>query len=156
MITTESRRRCCWRVLCVTAVLNFVFVGCSRARQPPNEQPVVPVSGTVHVNGEPLANVKLTFHAKAEQPESHRLFPRATTDDEGNFNAWTYRKDDGLIAGEYAITFVDHSEVVPYQRASSAPDLFKGKYADPATTEFTVTVPESAEPVDLGLIELTR
>ncbi|MCA9073393.1 MAG: carboxypeptidase regulatory-like domain-containing protein [Planctomycetaceae bacterium] len=143
------------RLVSMTAMACLLIVGCTRgARVPENEQPVVPVSGTVHVNGEPLANVKLEFHTK--NPTGNGLHPRATTDAEGKFQAWTYRKDDGLIAGEYTITFLDHSHVVPYQRASDAGELFKGKYANPEKSEFTVTVPESGESVDMGLIELTR
>ncbi len=140
--------------LSVAVVMCLLTLGCSTAREPENEKPVVPVTGVVHVNGAPAPGVEIKFHSKVQE-ESHRVFPKAKTDAEGKFVAWTYRQDDGLPPGDYSMTFIYHGKLPPFTRASDAPDLLQGKYSDPENTEQTVTVPENSEPIDLGTIELT-
>lgn len=149
--TTPSGRL----ILAGIAVLSLVSIGCSGARTPPNEKAVSPVTGTVHVDGAPLAGVRLKFHTKTPAA-THRMFPKAMTDAEGKFVAWTYRKDDGLAAGDYTVTFLDHSQAPPNARESEKVDLFEGKYADEASSEFIITVPNTGEPLDVGTFELTR
>ncbi|QDU46566.1 hypothetical protein Mal52_50870 [Symmachiella dynata] len=140
----------------VAVVLCLLAAGCSSPRTPVNEKEVVPVSGVVHVDGQPVAGIKISFHAD-EKETSHRIFPKATTDVDGKFQAWSYRKDDGLAAGDYTITFIDHSgRTQPFQRESEKPDLFKGKYSDLKKSEFRLAVPAGSDPIDMGVIELTR
>ena len=139
----------------VAVVLCLLSAGCSSERKPVNEKPVVPVSGVIHVDGGPLAGIEIKFHPEV-QSDSHRIFPKATTDAEGRFEGWSYRKGDGLATGNYTLTFIDHSAPSkPFERASSKPDLFQGKYSDPKNTEHILTVPADS-PVDMGVIELTR
>ena len=140
----------------VVAVLCLLTAGCSSPREPVNENQVVPVSGVVQVDGVPLAGIKIKFHPEVPA-SSHRVFPKATTDAEGGFQAWTYRRGDGLAAGNYTLTFIDHSgPTKPFQRSSDKPDLFKGKYSNLKRSEIKLTVPEGVEPIDMGTIELTR
>jgi hypothetical protein len=140
----------------VVAVLCLLTAGCSKAREPVNENPVVPVSGVVHVDGVPLAGIEIKFHPDV-QASSYRVFPKATTDAEGGFQGWSYRRDDGLAAGNYTLTFIDHSgPSQPFQRSSDKPDLFEGKYSNLKRSEIKVTVPEGGDPLDMGTIELTR
>lgn len=142
--------------IAVAVVLCLLSAGCSSERKPVNEKPVVPVSGVIHVDGAPLAGIEVKFHPEV-QADSHRIFPKATTDVEGRFEGWSYRKGDGLAAGNYTLTFIDHSAPSrPFERASSKPDLFQGKYSDPKNTEHTLTIPADGTPIDTGVIELTR
>ena len=60
----------------------------------------------------------------------------------------------GAAPGDYTLTFKDQSQAKPHLRDN--PDLFKGKYSNKDTSEFKVTVAESAEPIDMGTIELTH
>ncbi len=144
------------RLFNVAVVLCLLTTGCSSPRTPVNEKEVVPVSGIVHVDGTPLAGIEISFHA-AEKETSHRIFPKATTDVDGKFKAWSYRKDDGIAAGDYTLTFIDHSgPTQPFQRVSDKPDLLKGKYSNPKKSEIKLTIPEGSEPIDMGVIELTR
>lgn len=145
-----------FRLVAVVVVIGLLSTGCSSERKPVNEKPVVPVTGTVHIDGAPVADIEISFHPQV-QADSHRVFPKATTDAEGRFEAWSYRKGDGIAAGNYTLTFIDRGgPPKPFQRASDRPDLFQGKYSDPENTEHRLTVPEDGEPIDMGVIELTR
>jgi len=133
--------------LCLSAT------GCSSERKPANELQVVPVSGIVVVDGAPLAGVKIKMFSKTLDREK-RAFPRGVTDEDGRFQAWTYRVNDGVPPGEYYMTFVDHSQANPSVREN--PDGFQGRYSNRQNPEHLITVPESSEPYDLGTIELSR
>ena len=135
-------------------LLCLLTMGCSGGgRKPENAKPVIPVSGIVLVNGAPVAGIQIKFHATTQDPRNATL-SLATTDDEGQFKAWTYRADDGVPPGDYAVTFDDQSQMKPHLRSS--PDLFKGKYSDPKKSEFKLTVPAGGAPIDMGEIKLTR
>lgn len=140
------------RLISKVVLLCLLTFGCSGGeRKPLNAKPVLPVSGLVHVDGAPLAGVKIIFHAKTSDP-SNATLSMAKTDAEGRFKAWTYQADDGVPPGDYTVTFDDQSKTQPHMRSS--PDLFNGKYSDPKKSEFKVKVPESGEPIDMGTIEL--
>lgn len=154
MLTSDNSISFGRRVSTTVAALCLLSLGCDGARQPPNEKPVSPVTGTVLVNGNPVPGIRLKFHTKTPA-DTHRVFPKALTDAEGKFAAWTYRKDDGLAAGEYSVTFLDHSQSPPGTRESQKVDRFDGKYARAETSEHTIMVPDNGEPLDIGTIELT-
>lgn len=134
-------------------LLCVLMTGCSGERKPPNEKPVVPVSGVVFVDGAPVAGVQIRFNPVTQDPRNATL-SMAKTDAEGQFKAFTYRVDDGVPPGEYTVTFNDQSKAQPHMRSS--PDLLKGKYSDPKKSEFKLTVPEKGKPIDMGKIELKR
>jgi hypothetical protein len=135
-------------------LLSLLTIGCFRSeRKPTDAKPVIPVGGVVLVNGKPVAGIQIKFHAVSQDPQNATL-SMAKTDDDGAFHAWTYRADDGVPPGEYTLTFDDQSQAKPHLRSNQ--DLFKGKYSNPKTSKFKLTVPEDGEPVDMGEIELTR
>lgn len=137
-----------WLLACL------LTMGCfGGERKPPNAKPVIPVSGVVLVDGAPVAGVQIRFHAVTQDPKNATL-SMAKTNAEGKFNVFTYREFDGVPPGDYTVTFNDQSEAKPHLRNS--PDLFKGKYADPKTSDVKLTVPAKGEPIDMGKIELTR
>lgn len=140
------------RLISKVVLLCLLTMGCSGGeRRPPNEKPVLPVSGIVHVDGAPLAGIEIVFHAKTQDANNATLSV-ATTDAEGRFRAWTYQKDDGIPPGEYTLSFKDQSQAKPHLRDN--PDLFKDKYSNKDASEFKVTVPATGEPIDMGTIEL--
>jgi hypothetical protein len=135
-------------------LLCLLTMGCfSGPRKPPNEKPVTPVTGLVLVDGAPVAGIQVRFIAATQDPQNATLSV-AKTDAEGRFKAMTYRVDDGVPPGDYAVTFNDQSEAKPHMRSS--PDLFKGRYSDPQKSDFKLAVPADAKPIDMGTIELTR
>ena len=134
-------------------LLCLLTIGCGAERKPPNAKPVIPVSGIVVVDNTPHAGILIKFNA-ATQDSQNATLSMAKTDAEGRFKAFTYRVDDGVPPGDYTLTFDDQSKADPYKRSS--PDLFKGKYSDPKTSEFKLTVPANGNPIDMGKIELTH
>jgi hypothetical protein len=135
-------------------LLCLLTTGCfSGPRNPPNEKPVIPVSGVVLVDGTPVAGIQIRFVAATQDPQNATL-TMAKTDAEGRFKAMTYRVDDGVPPGDYTVTFNDQSETKPHMR--SGPDLFKGRYSDPKTSNFKLTVSADEKTIDMGTIELTR
>ena len=64
---------------------------------------VVPVKGTIAVDGKPEKGVILTLH----NADGSRTIPTSDTytNDKGEFAFTTYVKGDGLEPGEYRVTF---------------------------------------------------
>ena len=117
---------------------------------------VVPVQGSVTVDGQPAAGVKVrciptgNFEAKDVVNALG-----GTTDEEGNFTLGTYEIADGVPPAEYALTFV--WPIVSLKKQSRADeaksDRLKGKYATKETAPIKFKV-EEGEPVVLDLIDL--
>lgn len=59
---------------------------------------VFPVSGTVMMSGNPVANATVTFSPEADQPVA-----MARTDNAGKFTLTTYDANDGAAAGDYKV-----------------------------------------------------
>jgi hypothetical protein len=83
-----------WMVLAICATL---LAGCSGAKK----VVTVPVSGTVKLKGQPLANARVVFHAPG-QPRN----PAGTTDALGQYKLTTMNPDDGAPVGAYTVTVV--------------------------------------------------
>jgi len=67
--------------------------GCGSGNRP------VPVEGTVHLDGQPLAGAMVTFMPlNAGAREAHGY-----TTETGSFKLSTFRPDDGAIPGEYKV-----------------------------------------------------
>ena len=80
-------------VLCLAASVS----GCGDGRPS-----MVPVSGSITLNGEPLAGATIGF-----QPQDIEGFSRAsnaTSDGQGKFTVGTFGKDDGMPEGKYLVT----------------------------------------------------
>jgi hypothetical protein len=126
-------------------------VACNRQQGPPR-QPTYPLSGIVHVDGQPAKEVRVAVHpAGATDAESYVAV--AFTDETGKFVFSTYEAKDGVPAGEYVVTFL-WGQVNPFSMQYGPPDKLNGKYADPAKSEFKVTV-TAGKPTDMGVIQLT-
>jgi hypothetical protein len=121
----------------------------------------VPVTGRVIFRGDPVVGAKVTFHATHEDGRS----ASGTTDSSGNFKLTTFRKDDGAIPGDYAISISkfepggtgggamsgeDPSAAADYgammeaaargETAKLGKELLPEKYANPAESGLTRSV----------------
>ncbi len=67
-----------------------------------SEPPRVPVSGTVMLNGKPLAGARVIFAPDLEKGNSSPEEPRGTTDDAGVYTL-AYRGTPGCQAGAYKV-----------------------------------------------------
>ena len=104
---------------------------------------VVPVSGTVMIDGEPEAGVNLYLYGS---PPTTPL-KECRTDVEGQFCWTTYTSCDGLAPGTYTIGF----EYIPKMKKNGTGiDLFKGKYKNPAKNDFKLVVEEDSPQTDLS------
>lgn len=125
---------------------------CSCSGRPEFSKERFPVTGEVYVDGKPAARLSVTLHDVEGFDEEAPAIPQAVTKQDGSFAISTFEAEDGAPAGEYAATFV-------WGRPQglgidTSVDKLQGKYSDPETSQFKVTVTED-EPVDMGRIELT-
>jgi hypothetical protein len=130
-------------VLCVQRVINLcllfgvacLFVGCG-----PSGPEVVPVKGVVTYKGKPIEKISVVFH-----PEGKGMMATGLTDAKGEFSLQTSTPGDGAMMGDYKVTFIYDSGVVPdmfnpKKEVSPIPE----KYGNAARSGKTATVKASA------------
>jgi hypothetical protein len=109
---------------------------------------VVPVSGTVSVDGAPQKGVNLYLYKKGVPGQS---IAECRTDSEGRYCWTTHIACDGLVPGSYRLGFT----YVPKQKSNDkGVDLFEGRYSDPMKNDFSLTV-EDGSPQEDENYELT-
>ena len=99
------------RGLMLFGVVIAIFVaGCSKERFP-RDPNMVPISGTVTIDGEPTPNVRVIF-AKPQDVADFKVRKRrvldgfgGVTDEKGAFSATSVHKNDGLLPGDYTVVF---------------------------------------------------
>ncbi|MGD9723489.1 MAG: hypothetical protein AB7O59_19595 [Pirellulales bacterium] len=137
-------------------------IGCGASRLPDRQQ-VVPVQGSVVLNGKPLAGAVVTFLPQGtSNPRALRSNGRVGND--GSFSLPTYVTADGAPPGEYVVTiyWADPAKQPPPdeegEETDLAPDLLKGRFAA-NTSLLRATVsdkPVAFAPLDLGASELAK
>jgi hypothetical protein len=66
---------------------------------------VVPVTGKLMMNGEPLADAQICFYTTEPLPKgTSSIRPHATTEEDGSFRVSTYGSQDGAPLGKYSVT----------------------------------------------------
>jgi hypothetical protein len=143
--------------------------GCGGDGNPRTE----PVSGTVTLDGDPVAGAIVTF-----QPEGGGKSAVGTTDESGRYQLTTFRQGDGVVEGTYNVTVAKWeggeppAEVAPtemrdfsdgdYGDAYTPPDeappppprnLLPERYNSPRMSELSYTVTRGENTYN---IELTR
>ena len=87
------------RFVCLICLAFLATLGCGGDGRPS----LVPVTGTVLLNDEPIEGAQLTF-----TPDNHKggygRPSSAVTDASGQFSPWTYAPGDGLPPGKYVVT----------------------------------------------------
>lgn len=136
----------------VSILTLILLVGCGRATQLSKQRiesmtggplkNVVPVSGAVKVNGSSQSDITIRLHPVTGGVS----IAEVRTDSQGKYCWSTYKKGDGLAPGEYKLTFKHQPHI---NKAGEGKDLFKGRYADPAKSEFKLTVQEGKPQPDL-------
>jgi len=113
------------------------IAGCGKSSTPP----LMPVSGTVKLDGKPVAGAQVTFF-----PADGRLewVGRATTDTQGAFQLRYRDQQNGVPVGEYKVTL-----------STERPDIegaetFPAEYHNPEQTILAVTVPPGGTKFDLA------
>jgi hypothetical protein len=145
-----ARRRLAPAALVTVAVL----WGCG----PPADPSLVPVTGTVTVEGQPLANATVTFIPKDGTPG---FGGTGKTDSSGKYTLAGSRDNaPGIPAGEYRVAISkrlmpDGSEVPATDNTppmmSPARESLPVGYSNPATTQLTAAVKPGGGPIDFAL-----
>ncbi|MDR1960641.1 MAG: hypothetical protein LBQ54_16645 [Planctomycetaceae bacterium] len=132
-------------------VVIFCLSGCKRT----GLSGLVPCSGTVIQNGQPQAEVDMTF-VPVSAGEGVRG-ASARTDEKGAFKVTTLEPGDGIFPGEYKLKLTKRTPDKVYTQAEeeaarvqnkSLPITYieqMGKYADPDKSGLTVTIPKGGE-----------
>ncbi len=120
-----------------------------------------PVTGTVTMNGEPVANANVNFQLVDGSGSAVGV-----TDSQGRYELTSFVPGDGAVPGEYQVTVTKFSQLTPSPDVSEddadydpdAPamvpeNLLPERYANPATSELTATVTESPNMIDLELTD---
>jgi hypothetical protein len=144
------------RIACALAVL--LLAGCSDKTKDDVTQErlqqmaggtlveTVPVRGTVTVDGAPAAGVNISLYKEnARQP-----FNTAQTDKEGKYCWSTNQACDGVEVGTFTVTF---TYIPKAKKNDDGVDVLRGKYANPATSKFKLTV-EAGKPQETVNYEL--
>lgn len=121
------------RWVIIPATLLLAVAGCDDGRTP-----VYPAKGkVVDSAGKPLVGATVVFHPVGEGADPV-LKPGGLTDSEGVFVLTTHAHNDGAPAGDYVATLEWRDK--PKSPADDPPDRLKGKFRDPKTSPFKVTV----------------
>jgi len=143
------------------------FGGCGHTPpKPKNQLPTTPVTGTIHINGEAMAGVRV-FAFRSDKPDSFYdtevdASPAggqvALSSTGGKFQFTTYTVGDGLPEGEYVFAFYwdgGGAEVLgsDERKISPAARTFAKKYGNPKKSDIKCTC-KKGTPVDLGVLDL--
>jgi hypothetical protein len=106
---------------------------CSKSRF----KPTYPVKGRVLVDGEPAEDVTVRFRS-LDDPDDELVRPMAITDANGWFLVTTYKVNDGMPAGSYAVSIVWLPKGFrgPIERGNKLP----ARYSKPETSEIKVQI----------------
>jgi hypothetical protein len=123
----------------------------------PKSPSTIPVSGTVTLNGAPVAGAAVMFMPRFEGRPA-----LAVTDETGRFTLTTFHTGDGAMPGEHAVT-VTLNKVTGFLAdkdglsAGIAPEgireewIVPQRYSSPETSNLSVDVREGVSPVTLDL-----
>jgi hypothetical protein len=140
-------------VKAILAVTFACLVCCSCGPKDPIKfKPTFSVTGRVLVDGQPTAGVEVRGMGVAGKVEGAPTSPVASSDAAGKFTMQTYKRDDGVSAGEYDLVFY-WAGAAGRNPGSDPPDKLNNRYrtADKSPKKLIVT----DGPVDLGDILLT-
>ena len=103
---------------------------------------VVPVSGTVRVDGVPQGGVNLYLYASTPG----KAITECRTGPDGTYCWTTHTECDGLECGKFRLGF----KFVPKQKSNDKGiDLFDGRYSDPMKVEYLLTVEDESPQTDV-------
>ena len=133
--------------ICILAVL--LIAGCGSDKQDASKdrlkamaggelKDVVPVSGKVLVDGQPVSGVLLQLWSSNN---SEKPLKKLVAGADGKYCWSTYTTCDGLEPGAYKLTF----KHLKNPKKEKSEDLFQGRYSDVSKTEHELTV-ETGKP----------
>jgi hypothetical protein len=113
--------------------------GCSSSKVTPPSK-TVPVSGTVMLKGRPASGIRVKFHPQFDIGRT-KFIPSGETDANGKFRLSTGALFNGAPQGEYLVTIeMPRIGDDPKDGLEAEIDQLKGAYADPAKSEWKITI----------------
>ncbi|MFT3881221.1 MAG: hypothetical protein QM703_16350 [Gemmatales bacterium] len=108
-----------------------VLSGCG-----PKSPGLIPVKGSVLINGQPAARVAVSLHHVDKSLTGNSAHPCAATDDKGQFLLSTNKDGDGVMPGEFYVYFIWWSDPDP----EKAKDLLAGAYSESQLSTFKIKI----------------
>jgi hypothetical protein len=102
---------------------------------------LVPVSGQVLIDGQPVSDASLQVIPAGARPA------RGQTDAQGRFTLTTFEEGDGCVAGTHRVVVVAVSNPTPTEETLHVPE----KYMDLETTDVTITVDQPTQDLKIEL-----
>ena len=140
--------------ICVISLLTVAGCGGGRSSDQPD---IVPVTGTVTLDGEPAASVGVMFFPTGATPGTTYY---ANTDDSGHYELLAGGGGKGAPAGEYKVTCSKYvnpdgspftSDTGESPEMLGAKESLPPKYSDQSKTELKATVPAGGGTVDFAI-----
>ena len=150
----------CWSSILV--LLGLLVCGGCGEEVPEGRLSVHPAGGKVSVKSQPAAGVFLVLHPAPGSPAARAdVLPSATTEADGSFQLSTYDQNDGAPVGEYVVTLQwrqSDSQSDDQRRAMALmgqkpADRFRGKYNNPSTSPWRISITEGENVLDAIEIE---
>lgn len=141
--------------------LTLTVGGCGKELDP-NEALLKPVSGTVTLDGQPLARAKISFIPTGDTKGQGG---EGVTGENGTYKLTTYRGGTGAVPGNYKVIISkrlmpDGSEVPLDDKTppieSPAREILPPTYSNQQTSKLTATVPATGGTVDFPLTKSGR
>jgi hypothetical protein len=134
----------------------LLVLGCGQSQS----SNLVPVAGTVTLDGQPLGNATLFF---MPQGETKGNGGGGTTDAAGKYQANSVRGEKGLHPGSYKVTvsrrlMPDGKPPPPDDKPMESParESLPGQYSDQGQTTLTANVAAGGGPIDFALKSAPR
>lgn len=132
-------------------LLMMVLVGCNSS-----EYDLVPVSGTVTLDGDPVTEARVIFEPQRTGKEALKAGPSSNgvTDENGSYTLLTtVDEDKGAVVGKHTVTISTYLAEVDRSRDSSRiirKEEIPARYLEPGTLSFDVPS-EGTEAADFAL-----
>jgi len=110
-----------------------------------------PVIGRVNINGQAPEGAVVTLYTTGEKVDERNSRPWGVVQHDGSFTLTTYDKGDGAPVGTYKLTIKWPEDLSKPSTAMT--DRLGGKFARPEQSQWTVTIEEGNN--ELELIEIT-
>ena len=124
----------------VIGAVAFVFLpGCGSSDK------LVPVAGSVTVNGAPLTSGSVTFHPNAAKGNKTPHIPVGMIDGQGHYKLMTATKE-GAPEGWYRVTVSAQAPIDPQNPYAPPKHLISSKYSDPSTSGIEIELVPSSPP----------
>jgi hypothetical protein len=114
----------------------------------------VSVDGQVTYQGKPLDNGSVVFSPAATVVDTPARPATAQLAPDGTYRLSSFRRDDGVMPGEYRVTVVSYISPPSPEQQRAAVWRIPARYGDPAKSGLTCTVPADAHGAITYNIEL--